>query len=69
MFHAKYPFTCVYWRVKTFIIIIPKNARCKKELEKQLLLRYRLQKNSTFAHSFVVLLLGSKDYMYHPKNK
>ena len=40
-----------------------------RELEKQVLQRYRLQKNSAFAHSSVVLLLGRKDYMDHRKNK
>lgn len=40
-----------------------------RELEKQILPRYRLQKNSIFAHSPVVLLSERKDYMDHPKNK
>ena len=48
---------------------VPSEMSDARELEKQVLPRYRLQKNSIFAHSPVVLLSGRKDYMDHPKNK
>lgn len=48
---------------------VPSEMSDASELEKQVLQRYRLQKNSAFAHSSVILLLGRKDYMDHRKNK
>ena len=48
---------------------VPSETSDSRELEKQVLPRHRLQKNSTFSHSSVVLLSGRKDYMDNPKNK
>lgn len=62
-------YLCVYWRVK-HLSYVPLKCQMEVELEKQVLQRYRAkQKNSAFAHSSVILLLGRKDYMDYRKNK